>query len=281
MKKLVLFTFALTLMFSVNAQIKTPQPSPAAKLEQVVGLTDVAIEYSRPAMNGRTIFGDLVPYGKLWRAGANKNTMVTFSDAVVIGGKELKAGSYAIFVIPSVKSWEVIFYNDTNNWGTPKEIDDSKVAVRVTAEVYPIEMEIQSFTISVDDITTNSALIGMMWEKTYVGIEFKVPTDKTVTSAIDKTMAGPTANDYYASAVYYLAEGKDVKQAKEWMDKAISMMDNPRYYHLRKQSLIYAKAGDKKGAIEIAKKSLEDAKESENADYVKMNEDSLKEWGAK
>ena len=281
MKKLVLFTFALTLMFSVNAQIETPQPSPAAKLEQVVGLTDVAIEYSRPAMNGRTIFGDLVPYGKLWRAGANKNTMVTFSDAVVIGGKELKAGAYAIFVTPSEKSWEVIFYNDTNNWGTPKEIDESKVAVRVTAEVHPIEMDIQSFTISVDDITTNSAVIGMMWEKTYVGIEFKVPTDKTVTSAIEKTMAGPSANDYYASAVYYLAEGKDINQAKEWMDKAISMMENPRFYHLRKQSLIYAKAGDKKGAIAIAKKSLEDAKKSENADYVKMNEDSLKEWGAK
>ncbi|WP_299107508.1 DUF2911 domain-containing protein [uncultured Winogradskyella sp.] len=281
MKKLVLFTFALTLMFSVNAQIETPQPSPAAKLEQVVGLTDVAIEYSRPAMNGRTIFGDLVPYGKLWRAGANKNTMVTFSDAVVIGGKDLKAGAYAIFVTPSEKSWEVIFYNDTNNWGTPKEIDESKVAVRVTAEVYPIEMDIQSFTISVDDITTNSAVIGMMWEKTYVGVKFEVPTDKTVTAAIEKTMAGPSANDYYAAAVYNLAEGKDIKQAKEWIDKAISMMDNPRFYHLRKQSLIYAKAGDKKGAIAIAKKSLEDAKKSENADYVKMNEDSLKEWGAK
>jgi tetratricopeptide (TPR) repeat protein len=120
-----------------------------------------------------------------------------------------------------------------------------------------------------------------MWEKTYVGIEFKVPTDKSVTAAIEKTMAGPSANDYYASAVYYLAEGKDINQAKVWMDKAISLMENPRFYHLRKQSLIYAKAGDKKGAIAIAKKSLEDAKKSENADYVKMNEDSLKEWGAK
>ncbi|WP_407556753.1 DUF2911 domain-containing protein [Winogradskyella sp. 4-2091] len=281
MKKLLLFTFALTLMFSVNAQIKTPQPSPAAKLKQVVGLTDVAIEYSRPAMNGRTIFGDLVPYGKLWRTGANKNTMVTFSDAVEIGGKELKAGAYAIFVTPSAKSWEVIFYTDTNNWGTPKEIDESKVAARVTAEVYPIEMDIQSFTISVDDITSSSAVIGMMWEKTYVGVEFKVPTDKTVSAAIEKVMAGPSANDYYAAAVYNLAEGKDIKQAKEWMDKAISMMDNPRFYQLRKQSLIYAAAGDKKGAIEIAKKSLEGSKAAGNADYIKMNEDSLKEWGAK
>ncbi|NRD24135.1 DUF2911 domain-containing protein [Winogradskyella litoriviva] len=281
MKKLVLFTFALTLLFSANAQIKTPQPSPAAKLEQVVGLTDVAIEYSRPAMNGRTIFGDLVPYGKLWRTGANKNTMVTFSDAVEIGGKELKAGAYAIFVTPSEKSWEVIFYTDTNNWGTPKEIDESKVAVRVTAEVYPIEMDIQSFTISVDDITSSSAVIGMMWEKTYVGVEFKVPTDKTVSAAIEKVMAGPSANDYYAAAIYYLAEGKDIKQAKEWMDKAMSMIKEPRFYQLRKQSLIYAAAGDKKGAIEIAKKSLEGSKKAGNADYIKMNEDSLKEWGAK
>ena len=113
MKKLTLLAFALTLMFSVNAQIETPQPSPFTKIEQKVGLTDVTLEYSRPGMRGRTIFGDLVPYGKLWRTGANKNTMITFSDDVVVDGQTLKAGSYAIFVTPSAKSWDVIFYSDT------------------------------------------------------------------------------------------------------------------------------------------------------------------------
>ena len=281
MKKLVLFTFALTLMFSVNAQIETPAPSPAAKIEQVVGLTDVTIDYSRPSMRGRTIFGNLVPYGKVWRTGANARTKVTFSNDVTIGDKELKAGTYAIFTIPQAESWEVVFYTEHAGGGAPAELDESKVAARITAKVYPIEMDIQSFTISIDDITSGSAVIGIMWEKTYVGVEFKVPTDKSVLAAIDKALEGPGFNEYYAAATYYMSEGKDINKAKTWMDKAMSMTKEPRFWQLRQQSLIYAKAGDKKGAIEIAKKSLAAAKEEGNADYVKMNEDSLKEWGAK
>ena len=281
MRKLVLLVFAVTLMFSVNAQIETPAPSPAAKIEQVVGLTDVSIDYSRPAMRGRTIFGDLVPYGKVWRTGANARTKVTFSNDVTIGDKELKAGTYAIFTIPQAKTWDVIFYTDYAGGGAPAELDETKVAARVTVPVYPIEIDIQSFTISIDDITNSSAVIGIMWEKTYVGVEFKVPTEKMVSASIEKALNGPGFNEYYAAATYYLSEGKDINKAKEWIDKAMSMNDNPRFWQLRQQSLIYAKAGDKKGAIEAAKKSLAGAKEAKNADYIKMNEDSLKEWGAK
>ena len=281
MRKLVLLVFAVTLMFSVNAQIETPAPSPAAKIEQVVGLTDVSIDYSRPAMRGRTIFGDLVPYGKVWRTGANARTKVTFSNDVTIGDKELKAGTYAIFTIPQAKTWDVVFYTDYVGGGAPAELDETKVAARVTVPVYPIEIDIQSFTISIDDITNSSAVIGIMWEKTYVGVEFKVPTEKMVSASIDKALNGPGFNEYYAAATYYLSEGKDINKAKEWIDKAMSMNDNPRFWQLRQQSLIYAKAGDKKGAIEAAKKSLAGAKEAKNADYIKMNEDSLKEWGAK
>jgi len=280
MKKLVLFAFTLTLMFSVNAQIKTPQPSPAAKIEQVVGLTDVSIEYSRPSMRGRTIFGDLVPYGKVWRTGANARTKITFSNDVFIGKNELKAGTYAIFTIPQTDSWEVIFYTEHAGGGAPAELDESKVAARVKAKINPVEMDIQSFTISIDDITSNSAVIGMMWEKTYVGVTFKVQTDKEVSTSIKKALSGPGFNDYYAAATYYLREGKDIKMAKVWIDKAMSLTKEPRFWHLRQQALIYAKAGDKKGAIEIAKKSLVAAKEAGNADYVKMNKDSIEEWGA-
>ncbi|MFC0604236.1 DUF2911 domain-containing protein [Winogradskyella pulchriflava] len=281
MKKLVLFVFALTLMVSVNAQIETPAPSPAGKIEQVVGLTDVAIEYSRPSMRGRTIFGDLVPYGKIWRTGANARTKVTFSDNVTVGDTELKAGTYAIFTIPQEKTWEVIFYTDYAGGGAPAELDESKVAARVNAPVYPIEVDIQSFTISIDDITSNSAVIGMMWENTYVGVEFKVATDKKVSASIDKALNGPGFNEYYAAATYYLSEGKDINKAKEWIDKAMSMTKEPRFWQLRQQSLIYAKSGDKKGAIEIAKKSLAAATKAGNADYIKMNNDSIKEWGGK
>jgi len=281
MKKLVLFTFALTLMFSVNAQIETPQPSPFTKVEQKVGLTDVTLEYSRPSMNGRTIFGDLVPYGKVWRAGANKNTVITFSDDVVVGGKELKAGAYAIFITPSKKSWDVVFYSDTNNWGLPETIETSNVAAKITVETLELPMNVETFTITFDNLTSGSAELGFIWENTMANLKFEVPTDKTVTAAIQKVMSGPSAGDYYAAAVYNLGEGKDLEKAKEWMDKAMSMTKDPKFYQLRKQSLLYAALGDKKNAIATAKKSLAKSEAAGNADYVKMNNDSLKEWGAK
>ncbi|WP_179006533.1 DUF2911 domain-containing protein [Winogradskyella forsetii] len=281
MKKLVLFTFALTLMFSVNAQIETPAPSPFTKVEQKVGLTDVTLEYSRPSMRGREVFGNLVPYDKMWRAGANKNTIVTFSNPVTVGGNELKAGSYAVFIKPSEKTWDVYFYSDTENWGTPQNWDDSKVAAKATVDVMEIPANVETWTISIDDLTNDSAHLGMMWADTYAAVKFEVPTDKAVTSAIEKTMAGPSANDYYASAVYYMNADKDLDKAKEWMDKAMSMVKEPRFWQLRQQSLLYAKMGDTKNAIATAKKSLAKAEEEGNADYVKMNKDSLKEWGAK
>lgn len=278
MKKLLLLMLVFTISFSVNAQIETPAPSPAAKIEQKVGLTDVSVEYSRPAMRGRVIFGNLVPFGKTWRTGANARTKVTFGDDVMVGETELKAGSYAILTIPEADKWDVIFYTDHAGGGAPAELDESKVAARVSAKVYPMETDIQSFTISFDDVTSNSAVIGMLWEKTYVGVKFEVPTDKMVSASIEKALGGPGFNEYYASAVYYLSEGKDISKAKKWIDKAMSMTKEPRFWQLRQQSLIYAASGDKKGAIDIAKKSLAAAKEAGNDDYVKMNKESITEW---
>lgn len=281
MKKLVLFAFALSLMFTANAQIKTPQPSPFTKIEQQVGLTDVTLEYSRPSMKGRTIFGDLVPYGKMWRAGANKNTIVTFSDDVSVDGTTLKAGSYAIFIIPNKESWDVIFYSDTNNWGTPAKWDESKIAAKASVKVYEMPMKVETWTIGFDDLTNSSANIGFVWENTYAAVTFKVPTEQKVSASIKKVMYGPSADDYFAAAVYNLSEGKDLKQAMSWIDKAVEMTkDEPRFWFLRQQSLIHAANGDKKGAIVAAKKSLEGAKAQGNEDYIKMNQDSLKEWGA-
>ncbi len=279
MKKSALFLFALAISFMAQAQINTPAPSPASKLEQKVGLTDVTVEYSRPSMRGRTIFGDLVPFDKLWRTGANGYTLVSFSNDVKIDGQELKAGTYSMFTKPGATSWEVLFYTDTQGGGIPSDWDDSKVVAKTTAKVFPMEMPVETFTITIDDLSSNGATIGLIWEKAYVGVKFEVPTDAAVMGAIEKTMAGPGAGDFYTSAVYYANEGKDIGKAKEWMEKAMSMTKEPRFWQLRQQSLIYAKAGDKKSAIETAKKSLAGAKEAGNDDYVKMNTDSLKEWG--
>jgi len=279
MKKILLLVCVALVSFTMEAQIETPAPSPFSKLEQTVGLTDVTIEYSRPSMRGRTIFGGLEAYDELWRTGANKNTTITFSTDATIDGQELKAGSYAIFTIPGKSTWEVIFYSDTNNWGTPRKWDDSKVAAKTTVEVFSIPIDIETFTITIDDLSNDSATLGMMWEKSYVGVKFEVPTDVAVNKNIERVLNGPGAGDYYAAAVYYSSTGKDINKAKEWMDKAMSMNEKPAFWQLRQYSLIQAKAGDKKAAIATAKKSLAAAEEAGNADYVKMNKDSLKEWG--
>lgn len=279
MKKLTLLLFTMALSFSAHAQINTPAPSPFSKVEQKVGLTDMTLEYSRPSMRGRTIFGDLVPYDKLWRTGANGYTLISFNNDVKIAGKDVKAGTYSIFTKPGATAWEVYFYTDTQGGGTPEKWDDTKVVAKATAQVYPMSMPVETFTMSFDNLNANGTSLGFIWEKVYVGVTIDVSTDAAVMASIDKTMKGPGAGDYYAAAVYYLDEGKDIAKAKEWIDKAMSMTEKPAFWQLRQQSLIYAKAGDKKGAIEVAKKSLAASKEAKNDDYIKMNMDSLKEWG--
>lgn len=280
MKKLLLIAAMALCTLGTYAQINTPAPSPSAKIEQVVGLTDVSLEYSRPAMRGRTIFGNLVPYGKIWRTGANLRTKITFSTDFTVGGKELKAGTYAIFTKPQANEWEVYFYTDYAGGGSPREWDDSKVAAYVKVPVFKMPMDIESFTMTFDDLKSDGANLGMLWENTYVAVPFGVPTDATVSAEIERVMAGPSAGDFYSAAVYLSDNGKDINKAKEYMDKAMSMIEKPRFWQLRQQSLILAKTGDKKGAIKAAQASLADAKASNNDDYIKLNTDSLKEWGA-
>jgi len=281
MKQIFTIAFALLLMVSVNAQIETPQPSPFSKLEQKVGLTDVTLEYSRPSMKGRKVFGNLVPYGKVWRTGANKNTMISFSDDVVVDGQTLKAGDYAVYVIPNEGSWDVMFYSDANNWGTPREWDDSKVAAKTTVKTYKMPMPVETWTMTFDNLTNSSAELGFIWENTYAGVTINVPTDTKVAASINRVMNGPAASDYYSAAVYNLSAKKDLGKAMEWIDLAVDMTkDNPRFWYLRQQSLIHAANGDKEGAIAAAKKSLDGAMKAKNNDYIKLNKDSLKEWGA-
>ncbi|MEZ4874723.1 MAG: DUF2911 domain-containing protein [Flavobacteriaceae bacterium] len=278
MKKILLFVAVSFFTYSGFSQIETPAASPSQKIEQTVGLTNVTLEYSRPSMKGRKIFGDLVPYDNVWRTGANANTKITFSDDVMVNGTTLKAGSYAIYTKPSQRTWEVYFYTDTNNWGTPQEWDEAKVASTVKVNTYPIPMPIETFTMSFDDLTNSTANLGIMWENLYVGVPITFMTDKAVSANIEKVMGGPSSNDYYAAAVYYLEADKDINKAKMWIDKAIAMREQPAFWYYRQQSLIYAKAGDKKGAIAAAKTSLDLATKAGNADYIALNKKSLSVW---
>ena len=267
---------------TTKLKITTPQPSPKATVEQRVGLTDISVEYSRPGVKGRAVFGDLVPYGKTWRTGANFNTKVTFSSDVSIDGQTLNAGSYWLYTVPNKNSWEVMFYSESDNSGVPRDWDDTKVVAKTSVEVYSMPMNVETFTITFDDVSGTSAVIGLLWEKTYIGIKFEVPTDKLVSETIDAVMAAsPEAGDYYNAAIYYRQQDLDIKKANEWMEKAMSLTEKPAFWQLRQQSLIYAKMGDKEKAIAVAEKSLELSKKAGNEAYIKMNTQSLAEWSVK
>jgi hypothetical protein len=280
MKKI--FT-AVVIFIAMNAgaQVKTPQASPKATVDQAVGLTDVEIVYSRPSMKGRTIFGDLVPFGKIWRTGANANTTISFSDDVMIDGKTLKKGKYALYTIPKAENWDVIFYNTTDNWGTPEEWKESNVALKATAKTELLNRPVESFTIGMNNLDNNFGNLEMMWEKTMVSLKIDVPTQKTAMASIDKALGGPAAGDYFGAAQYYYQSNGDMNKALTYVNKAIEMSKEKPYWYSRQKSLIQAKLGDKKGAIETAKASLAAAQEAKNADYVKMNQESIAEWSKK
>ena len=281
MKKIILSLFVAAISYMSSAQIEAPAPSPLQKIEQKVGLTDISIVYSRPSMKGRKIFGGLESYGKIWRTGANENTKISFSTDILIDGNELKKGTYAIYTIPGEETWDIILYTEASNWGVPREWDETKVAAQIRVTPLQMPMPIETFTITLDDLTNNSAIIGFLWENTYVGLPFETPTDAMVSKSIDQVMAGPTAQDFYTAADYYFYTNKDIQIALKWIDKAVAMTTNqPRYWFLRKQALIHAKAGNLQTAIAAAKTSLRYAKLAKNEAYVQMNKASLKEWGA-
>jgi len=247
-------------------------------------LTDVSIEYSRPSAKGRTVFGDLVPFGKTWRTGANANTTISFSDDVLINGVPLKKGKYALYTVPKADKWDVIFYASTDNWGTPDTWEDSKVVVKTSADAKTSPLFVENLTIGVNNLTNDNATLDIAWEKTVVSVKIEVPTQKTALASIEKALSGPSANDYYAAGQYYFQSNGDLNKALEYVNKALSMVkagEDVPFWQLRVKSLIQAKLNDKKGAIDTAKLSLAAAEKAKNADYVKMNNDSIKEWSKK
>ena len=281
MKKILLALAIILSSVSSQAQVTTPQPSPKATLNQIVGLTDVEIEYSRPGTKGRNIFGDLVPFGKVWRTGANSNTTISFSEDVVIDGKTLKKGKYALYTLPKVESWEIIFYSKTDNWGNPEVWNESDVALRATVVPEMLNRNIESFTIDINNLDNNFATLNLSWEKTLVSLKFEVPTQKMAMASIDKVLAGPSGGDYFSAAQFYFQSNGDLTKALVYVNKALELNKENPYWYTKLKSLIQAKLGDKKGAIETARMSLAAAKAAKNNDYVKMNEDNIIEWSKK
>jgi hypothetical protein len=277
--KNLLFAAFVASTLGAGAQIVTPAASPTAKFEQKVGLTDVKIEYSRPSAKGRTVFGDaksLVPFGEVWRTGANSISKISFSDSVTLdGNKGLKKGDYGILSKPGMDSWDIHFYKYVDgNWsGYVSRTPDQIISVKPKK----LANHTETFTIDLNDLTTDMAHLVMTWEKTSVAVPIKVEVDKIVTASIDKVLAGPTPSDYYAAGSYYHDSKKDLNKALEYVRKATTGA-NPMFWQVRKESLILADLGRYKEAMEVAKKSLELATKAGNKDYIKMNEESIAMW---
>ncbi len=277
MKKLLLL-IAIGFTASLNAQILTPKASPAAKMQQKVGLADIQIEYSRPGAKGRVIFGDLIPFGQMWRLGANENTKITTSEALIIGKDTLNAGTYALFAKPGPTNWELYFYADYSNWGLPEPWDPKKVVLQASAMVQKTQDFQENLAISLDALTNNGGTLLICWENTKVSLPFSLNTKAKVLASIDKTMAGPAANDYHAAATYYFNENIDLKTALEWSTKAVALRGPSAYWMTRLKAQLQAANGDYKGAIETAKISIEAAKADGDDAYVRANETSIAEW---
>ena len=258
-----------------SAQITTPQASPNASFTQKFGLTEIKMEYSRPGVKGRTIFGDLIPFGELWRTGANQATKFTTTDSITFGGKGLAKGTYVLLTKPGQNEWEIILNKNPDVSVFNYKPEDNILSVKVPSTTLPFSVE--SFTMLANNMTNNTCDLQILWENTMVSIPLKNDVDSKVMAQMKQKLDGPTAGDYAAMANYYFDNGKDSKQALDYINKSLAM-GGDKYYLLRTKSLIQAKSGDKAGALATAKKSLELAKTEKNPDYVRMNEKSIAEW---
>lgn len=269
MKKVVVLLFVLLSAGAFAQGIKTPAPSPTQTLKQDFALSSIEITYSRPAAKGRKIFGDLVPFGKIWRTGANAATKVTFGEDVKVGGMPVKAGSYAIYSVPTANDWEIIINKGANNSGlTGYKTEDDVARFKVKSMELP--MMIENFTIILGNLTASSADIQILWENTAVQIPVTADIDSKIMAQINSAMT-VDSRPYFQAASYYFDNGKDIAKALEWANKAVEAQPTA-FWVMHLKAKIQAKAGDKAGAKATAMKSIELAKEAKNDDYVVLNQ---------
>lgn len=287
MKKLFLPLALLGTMISANAQ-ELPQPSPKAKLEQRVGLTDITIEYSRPGAKGRLVFPDVVPPNELWRTGANMNSTIEVSTPINIQGQTLPAGTYSIFTIPNDEMWQVMFNSKTDHSGTSGYSEDGNV-VHAEAKATKLTEPVETFTIDVNDIRTESAAIVLTWQNTRVSLPFEVEvTDRAkenIETALNNSGEDEKWKVYRNAANYYHNNDMEAEKALEYINKSIEAKSDSWYSYWLKAEIL-AEKGDYKAAIKSAKESKkvgEDvAKESgASFDYSAMIDNGINAWKEK
>ena len=262
---------------SAKAQLETPRPSPKGTVTQKVGIMDVSITYSRPGIKGRRIFGGLVPYGEVWRTGANEATTISFSDEVTLEGYKIPGGEYSLFTIPGKDEWTIII-NKKISWGTRYDKEEDVVRFKIKPERSPSPIE--TFTITIADITTSTANIELSWENTIVKFKLEFDVDSRVMAQIKEAMDNPyssVARVYYQSADYYFTTNKGLKQALEWVDESLEI-NGDAFWVWRLKSRIQAELRDYDGAIATAEMGIAKARKAGNKQFVKFNEDAIAEW---
>ena len=267
MKRSILIAFIFFLATVANAQLRTPAPSPLQTIKQDFGIGNIELSYSRPSAKGRTILGNIEPYGVVWRTGANNATTLTFSDDVTIGGKEVKAGKYGLLSIPGKEEWIFIITKDLNVTSSAAYKQENDV-IRVNVKPVAVSNHVETLTMQFGNITGSTVDLQLMWEKTMVSLPISTNTDAKVMSQIENQIIKDN-RPFYNAAQYYYDNGKDLKLASEWVNKAVENQPKAFWIHLLK-ARIAAKMGDKTTAKASAEKTIELAKEAKNDNYVRM-----------
>ena len=276
MYKLIITACLLACLTVGHAQITLPAASPASTVAQQVGLGTITIAYGRPSLKGRTMFGDRVPYGKVWRTGANKITDLTLSEAMTIEGKAVAAGKYGLYSIPTADLFTFIINKDANSWGAYdyKEAND---VLRLVVKTQKADPKTETLTFEFVDLTPSSAVLQMRWENTLARLTVSDDADSHVMAQIKaKTSAATiTTETYYSAANYYLDTNRDPKQALIWANKVLEKSTEYYDYHLRAK--ILARSGNCKAARVDAQMSLDLSKKAGDDAYIKNNEKILED----
>ncbi len=275
----ILFTFFSTVLV---AQIEYPKVSPFSILEQDIGLSKITIAYSRPGAKGRKVIGGLVPFGRIWRVGANESTKFTTDSDLSVMGNYLPKGTYALYAFPYKGYWDVVFHKNTEHWGDGrKAYNPSEDAFRIRIEPEQIPNYQENFLITFDEIDHNSANMLWIWEHTLIKIPISVDTDtkmkQEIASAIEKN---PSAQTYYEAARYLQEQGESYPEALSYLNKAIEI-GGDTYYFYRVRSLVEAALEDYESAIISAQKSMELAQKEGKDEFVRMNNLNISAWGEK
>lgn len=277
--KITLIALSILSVGILQAQsFKTPVKSPLSTVKQGVALSDVTLEYSRPSKSGRVVFGDVVPFGSVWRTGANASTKITFGEDVKINGQALKAGTYSVYTIPTADEWTVMFNKNLTLWGSDgyKQEED---ALRIMVKTQKMAETVETFTMQFSNIKPIACNLDFIWENTKVTLDLSFEIDEKVMKNIETTMA-QDKRPYHQAAQYYYDNKKDMKQALEWATKAFEINPNAYWSGLLKAKL-QLELADKKGAKSTAEAVKKLAEADEDPAYIKQAEEVIQKASAK